>query len=89
MADGSCATTTEERFLRWGTYFAEQEAGFALDEHEYVKAVSEQKVVTLQSRREGGTFEWRTMLTLPKAELLVMTQRSGKAAGYDGVTAEL
>ena len=89
LADGTFAVTQEERMQRWGQHFAEQESGFALSEHDYVRALRSQKQLTLQARQGSCAFAWEALVSLPKAELLVLSQRTGKATGYDGVSAEL
>ena len=85
-ASGEYASSQEERMQRWRTYFAEQESGFPVTDVQYVHELGQQKRLL---RHALPVFEWAAIPTLREADALLHQQRSMKASGNDGITAEL
>ena len=82
LQDGTFAQSTEERGEAWRSHFAQQEAGVAVDEAGYAKAFDN---CHLQTRE----LDVAMLPSLPAIETHVLTAKTAKAAGPDGITAEL
>ena len=82
LADGTIAQSTAERAEAWRSHFSSQEAGLAVTNDEYVAAF---KQCTLQRRQ----LDVSLVPTLATLECNVLAAKSAKAAGPDGITAEL
>ena len=89
LSDGSCAVSKEDRLCRWGEYFSEMEAGFPVDDSEYMAALDEQRQLDHAARQGKVRLDWKAVVALPELELLIHSQRHGKATGHDGISAEL
>ena len=82
LSDGSIAQSTEQRAAAWISHFAAQEAGLQVDDAAYVAAFDRAQ---LQKRH----LDLRMIPTLPSVEAHILSAKTAKAAGPDGITAEL
>ena len=84
--DGTLAVTSEDRLQRWSAHFAEQESGLSVSAAEYSDGVAQ-----LDQRRRGAPlpFDPATLPCLAGLERSILSLKRSKAAGPDGVTAEL
>ena len=82
-ADGEPLRSTDERDTCWRNHFSEQEAGTSVTDEEYVHWVRQQRHIAQPS------FDVTVLPTLTQAEQVILRLRNGKAAGADGITAEL
>ena len=89
LPDGTFAASAEERHMRWGTHFAEQEAGFLVSPERYQRELHEQKSCALEQRAGLPVFSWRALPGLAEVERLILSARRRKAAGFDGITVEM
>ena len=89
LESGRFAVSEEERCSRWGAYFAEQEAGYAISPEGYQNALAVQRQLRTADAQTRAVFQWDALLSLPELELLIMGQRTMKATGHDGISAEL
>ena len=82
LADGTVAATTDERAEAWRAHFAAQEAGIEVTDQDYAIAFAE---VGIQAR----DLDISCVPTLAAVERNILAAKTGKAAGPDGITAEL
>ena len=88
LRDGSFAQDQAERTARWGEFFAEQEAGNPVHGDQYVAELAGQKRLAIQRRDGQAVFDWDVVPTLGEVETLMLTARSRKAVGHDGIATE-
>ena len=81
--DGEPLLSTEARDQCWRAHFSEQEAGFSASEDEYVSFFRSQRPVA------PPVFSLDVLPTLAQTEQVFLHLKNGKAAGSDGLTAEL
>ena len=81
LEDGTYAQTTE-RASAWRSHFAAQEAGVAVDDAGYQRAFS---ASVLQPR----SLDAQLLPTLAAVEQHILAAKTSRAAGPDGITAEL
>ncbi|CAE7808085.1 unnamed protein product [Symbiodinium sp. CCMP2592] len=85
-ADGSFAQTPADRAERWRAHFAEQEAGRCIDAEDYGAFFDNPDIPVLPA---GPVFDWQCLPTLGDVEMQVAAMHHNKAAGADGLTAEV
>ena len=87
LADGTLAPNNEAKAKRWCEYFAGQESGEQVSADAYSSAVG----IIDQKRHDGGTvhFDPQLLPSLAAIEHDVLSLKRAKAAGQDGITAEL
>ncbi|CAE7697032.1 psaC [Symbiodinium sp. CCMP2592] len=85
-ADGSFAQTPADRAERWRAHFAEQEAGRCIDAEDYGAFFANPDIPVLPA---GPVFDWQCLPTLGDVEMQVAAMHHNKAAGADGLTAEV
>ena len=79
---GQFAATPAEKAECWRAHFASQEAGIAATGEEYLNHFAETQVLP-------ATFEAHSLPTLSAIEDIVINLKTHKAAGPDGLTADL
>ncbi|CAE7504859.1 unnamed protein product [Symbiodinium sp. CCMP2592] len=84
--DGTFAQTPEDRQERWRLHFAQQEAGRAVTAEEYIDAFSRPDIPVLPN---GPVFDPACLPTLGDIERQITAPSFDKAAGADGLTAEI
>ena len=82
--DGSTAVTPQDRSEAWRAHFASQEAGILVTGQQYVD-----KLAYLADSQPEPVFQLDTMPTLGQLEQTVLSLKSNKAAGPDGITSEV
>ena len=82
-SDGEPLRTTAERDECWRKHFSAQEAGIDVTGNEYVEWVQQQRPKLVPA------FDLQVVPTLAQTEQVILRLRNGKAAGADGLTAEL
>ena len=87
LLDGTLAQTTEARAERWRAHFAEQESGTPTTDEAFVVAVQAKDQARAAGRKV--VFDPAMLLTLTSLEADILNLRRAKAAGPDGLTAEL
>ncbi|OLQ09884.1 hypothetical protein AK812_SmicGene6444 [Symbiodinium microadriaticum] len=86
LADGSTATTTEERIQRWREHFSEQESGTPVDEQGYRGLLAKKDA---RSPTGHTKLDVQLLPSLRSLEGTILDLKRAKAAGPDGLTAEL
>ena len=86
LASGQLAVSGAQRAQRWREHFAEQEAGLAVTAAEYTLNIAH-----TDARRASRPvhFDPELLPSLADLEADILQLRRGKAAGPDGITAEL
>ncbi|CAE7705799.1 tyrP-A, partial [Symbiodinium necroappetens] len=82
LSDGTFARNTAERAEAWRSHFAAQEAGHKVDDSGYVKAFERHCIVE-------HSLDIQVVPTLSALERHILASRNARAAGPDGITAEL
>ena len=85
MEDGRLASSAEERNERWRGFFAEQEAGEILTEHDYADFFMSPDIPPCS---QTTAFNLEALPTLGEVENAILSLKFRKASGPDGVTAE-
>ena len=87
LADGTLAPSNEAKAKRWCEHFAGQESGEQVSADAYSSAVG----IIDQKRHDGGAvhFDPQLLPSLAAIEHDVLSLKRAKAAGQDGITAEL
>ncbi|CAE7197699.1 unnamed protein product [Symbiodinium sp. CCMP2592] len=86
LADGSLASTPEDRAQRWTEFFQEQECGSQVTPSEYIAVFHEPDIPVLF---HGPVFDVHAIPTIGEMEQQLHTMKYGKASGPDGLTGEL
>ncbi|CAE7242238.1 unnamed protein product, partial [Symbiodinium necroappetens] len=86
LEDGTLAPDRESRAARWERYFGEQESAFAVSDTEYQQAFAKPD---LPVGRADPVFSLQALPTLQELEQQLLQLKLGKAAGPDGLTAEV
>ena len=86
LEDGSLATSCHAREQRWRDHFATQESGTIVDAVGFQKLVA--KTDADRSHRPP-CFDSQMLPSLPSLESIVLGLKRAKAAGADGISAEL
>ena len=84
--DGSFAQTPADKLERWRGHFSDQEAGQVVTAEEYCDVFRRPDIPVLP---HGPTFGRACLPTLGDIERQITALRPGKAAGPDGLTAEI
>ncbi|CAE7894019.1 Cacna1h, partial [Symbiodinium necroappetens] len=85
-ADGALAVTAEGRAERWREHFSEQECGSPVDAQGYLRLLAQKDAA---SRTQDVRFDPAMLPSLSSLESIILGLRRAKAAGPDGITAEL
>ncbi|CAE7435991.1 tyrP-A, partial [Symbiodinium necroappetens] len=83
LEDGTVAQTTSARAEAWRTHFSAQEAGIAVSGPEYAEAFAHCTIIQARS------LDVSLVPTLATVEKHILATKSARAAGPDGITAEL
>ena len=59
-----------------------------VSEQQYQSELAVQRQMSCAGASGQHVFDWQSLITLPELELLIMGQRTMKATGHDGVSAE-
>ena len=86
LQDGTMAVDTEARLKRWREHFGEQESGLELSPDEYLSHFSQPDIPVLS---QGPVFAASQMPSLADLEAQILSLKKRKAAGPDGITAEV
>ena len=86
LADGTFAQTPADRQERWQAHFSAQEAGRVVTSQEYIEGFARPNIPVLPN---GAVFDMDSLPTLGEVERQVVALNHGKAAGADGLTAEV
>eukprot|EP00439_Symbiodinium_sp_Y106_P030523 s7223_g3.t1 len=84
--DGAFAQTPEDKTERWRAHFAGQEAGRVVTSQGYCAAFADPDIPVLP---HGAVFDRRCLPTLAEVESQLVALHHNKAAGADGLTAEV
>ena len=86
LENGDLAVSSDDRMQRWRAHFADQESGVPADGEDYSKLFC---AVDLQRPCNPVLFDQAMLPSLVALESSVLDLKRAKAAGADGITAEL
>ena len=86
LEDGSLALTKRARQDRWIRHFSAQEGGQVVTAAQYTEAIAAPDITVLPN---GPVFSMLDVPTLSDVEQVILQLRPNKAAGPDGLTAEV
>ena len=86
LEDGTLATDKAARLARWERFFGEQEAAQIVTQADYLQAFADPDIPVSS---QAPVFDLAALPTLMDLEQQLVALRNDKAAGPDGITAEV